>query len=297
MRDERLPRRFLNELYDMLKGNGEETGLRQRESDAATPSSVKRAVRGRPAPTSVALGHTQCSLDLNLPWFTARLGSQLHAWRFCLGCVGPSANAESAMPTISVAAAAKHATGRAGAFLLLDLATIHENVGHDHLLQEGHALRFDSTSSRRMAFSGGRRGGLSAVPGRRCTGAVAPHGRPNFCWQPNAVEDISGHTAVFPMMVRENGQATALQVQRLGIVDVPVSEGQVTVMPGGSDAFRRMPLEKSAQYGISPVNTVRNLGADLRWRPLRRARGGGKMRATSRAWTRRSEGSCKQQEI
>ena len=27
MRDERLPRRFLNDLHDMLKGNGEETGL------------------------------------------------------------------------------------------------------------------------------------------------------------------------------------------------------------------------------------------------------------------------------
>ena len=72
---------------------------------------------------------------------------------------------------------------------------------------QGHALRFDSASSHAGVFhtkdgvfwrSTWRVVGRS---GRSCTGAVAPHRRRNFCWQPNAVEDRSGHTAVFPMMV------------------------------------------------------------------------------------------------
>ena len=54
-------------------------------------------------------------------------------------------------------------------------------------------------------------------------------------------------------------------MQRLGIPDETVSEGKSIMLLDGSDAFRRMPLEKSAQYGISPVNTASNLGADLRW--------------------------------
>ena len=222
MRDERLPRRFLNDLHDMLKGNGEETGLgwtasarEQCCNSQLCQESGSWEARSRKR-RAWASWEQQCSLDLNLPWITARLGSQLHPWRFCLGCVAPSGNAESATRCrrflwlqrqsmrqggLGPFAAGVSTKRRAAASALIDLATIHENVGHDHLLQEGHALRFDSASSHAGVFhtkDGGRRGGLSAV---RCTGAVAPHQRPNFCWQPNAVEDISGRTAVCPMMV------------------------------------------------------------------------------------------------
>ena len=119
------------------------------------------------------------------------------------------------MPTISVAAAAKHATGR---LRPIRCWCQHQKGGREPpccsiwprstktwatttscrkdmryvLIPPPHML---VSFTRRMAFSGGRRGGLSAVP----------DGATRVPWRhtddQTSVEDVSGHTAVFPLMV------------------------------------------------------------------------------------------------
>ena len=59
MRDERLPRRFLNELHDMLEGNGEETGLGLEMLQL--PAVSRERFVGGPLPQASRLGSHRAS--------------------------------------------------------------------------------------------------------------------------------------------------------------------------------------------------------------------------------------------
>ena len=172
-----FPQRAPRHAQGQWRGNRFGAGLRQRESDAATP-----------APTSVALGLSPYSLDLDLdlPWITARLGSQLHPRKVLsrVRWLQRKRGKCNTMPTISVAAAANHATGRLWPILCW---CQHQKGGREPpccsiwprstktratttscrkdmryvLIQPPHML---VSFTRRMTFFGGRRGGLSAVP-------------------------------------------------------------------------------------------------------------------------------------
>ena len=56
----------------------------------------------------------------------------------------------------------------------------------------------------------------------------------------------------------------------LEVLHLLLSKKNSNVMVDGPDAFRHMPLERSAEHGISPINSARNVGAYLRWWHLHR---------------------------
>ena len=49
------------------------------------------------------------------------------------------------------------------------------------------------------------------------------------------------------------------------VLHLPLSKKNSNVMVDGPDDFRHMPLERSAEHGISPINSARNVGAYLWW--------------------------------
>ena len=87
----------------------------------------------------------------------------------------------------------------------------------------------------------------------------------------NAVEDTSGaHSWVSFEVSAGNIQATGTCMHCLEVLHLPLCKKKSNVMVDGPDAFRHMPLERSAEHGISPINSARNVGAYLWWWHLHR---------------------------
>ena len=194
MRDERLPRRFLNELDDMLKGNGEETGLgldciSARAMLQLPAVSRERLVGGQHPQASrlgtVLLGPKPSQDHRTIGLTVAPL--EVLSWvrwpqRKCGTC--------NTMATISVAAAAKHATGR--------LVPIRCWCQHQKGGREPPCCSIWPRSTKTWATTTSCRKDIRYVliphgvfwrstwrvvgrSGRSYTGAVAPHRQPNFC--------------------------------------------------------------------------------------------------------------------
>ena len=70
------------------------------------------------------------------------------------------------------------------------------------------------------------------------------------------------HTAgsLLRVSAGNNIQATGTCMHCLEVLHLPLSKKKSNVMVDGRDAFRHMPLERSAEHGISPINSARERG-------------------------------------